>query len=270
MHSVFSDFCEKLSSKFTLMALAGLIFCMLLVTVATKNNGDQVSLLQYMIFQDTSADLLFLNTMLMSPRSMCLEIAYPLIAGFTTTSLYCDKYNSKYDRYMLIRSGNNRFAISQILGIIVGSLALSMASMAVYFMCAQIISDEKLPLQMIMSIYVQRVLWLWMLLCFGGLLTLIFATLTNNKYMSLLLPVYLCYVLRMISDKLLATIDLFDPDMPVKYSLYAMIDPRCLYYFDEIKANAEAYKITLLYPYLLICGTAFVSYVVVKFSRKGF
>lgn len=243
---------------------------MFMTTVAIMNNGDQISLLQVMISGKYTDNLFCIEDLIGSPRSICLELAYPLIAGFVSTSLYCDKYVSKYDRYTMVRSGKSLFAVSQIIGVITVSFVLSIIAYTIYFICVFIVVGETMTASMVLSIFFRKTFGLWLMLCFGGLLSLVTAVITANKYIALLLPVYICYILQMISSKMMKTIDWFDAESVKKYWQYEMINPKCLYYFETVIENLEMSVVSVVYPAALIGGLSLIAFIFLKYCRKGF
>lgn len=196
---------ELVRSKFLWCSVVGLYFCLITSTAGTLPDGSTITVIEYM-FSDRTAFSGFnfgFEYVLFSFNSQILAVIYPLVAGFTTVTLFCDKRAYKYSVFVNIRKGSAAIALYELS---TSFIAMAICSVLAYTGYAiTIMSVFPLKQLQISQLFISTIL-LSLVMLVGNLLSLICATIVPNKYFALFVPMFLLYLLRGITDSIVISV----------------------------------------------------------------
>lgn len=196
---------ELVRSKFLWCSVIGLYLCLITSTAGTLSDGSTITVVEY-IFSDRTAFSGFnigFEYVLFSFNSQILSVIYPLVAGFATVALFCDKRAYKYSLFVNIRKESAVIALYELS---TSFIAMVICSVLVYIGYAvTIISVFPIKHLEISQLFISAIL-LSIVMLVGNLLSLICATIVSNKYFALFVPMFLLYLLRGITDSIVISV----------------------------------------------------------------
>ena len=196
---------ELVCSKFLWCSVIGLYLCLVTSTAGTLSDGSAITVVEY-IFSDRTAFSGFnfgFEYVLFSFNSQILAVIYPLVAGFATVTLFCDKRAYKYSVFVNIRKGSAAIAIYELS---TSFITMAICSVLAYTGYAITIISVFPIRQLEMSQLFISAILLSLVMLVGNLLSLICATIVPNKYFALFVPMFLLYLLRGITDSIVISV----------------------------------------------------------------
>lgn len=196
---------STLFSRFTLISVLGFTACLLFSIVFETFDETRVSLIGYLLSDNkkelSSSAVFFPNAELIISNisSKILLIIYPLIGGFSTVVLYCDKVESGYCIFENIRISKHRKAFYELLRVFTASFVCALLSYALYTIAVCLCFDGS----------ISPVLWLECFYLFlsviliGNLFCAVISSFVTNKYFALFTPMFALYLVSCISDRLI-------------------------------------------------------------------
>lgn len=248
---------QLIKSKYLWLSTAAMTICLFLSIAGHQKDGTYVSTAEYLLTpnrENAFTGAVSSTELIQNISSQILPLLAPVIGGFSTVALFCDKYDSGFIRFSLPRAGKIRLALFELTKSVLASFIIVFVSFLIYFEALLLVlpgSDESLIFTSL-----QKEMLLFSFVLSGNLWCLICACIADNKYFALFTPMFIFYLMQSIAKSLIFS-RLQGEAGYEKIEYLALIDP---YSLVNLNTNLLPIGVNIFYYLLMIILPAVAAY----------